>query len=163
MYHLNGEILHPFPGFVAVSGTFSLCGDGSSTFCGGFQDIFFLRWRFLLILWRFPGHFPLRRWFLHVLWRFWDIFPPRRHFLLILWRFPGHFPSSAAFSPGFAPKTRMFPYRHNIFSRNCGVFQDIFFLRRRFLLVLRRFPGHFPSAEMVSPRFRGEMRMFCCW
>jgi hypothetical protein len=40
MYHLNGEILHPFPGFVAIFRTFPFCGGGFSTFCGGFQDIF---------------------------------------------------------------------------------------------------------------------------
>jgi hypothetical protein len=66
MYHLNGEILHPFPGFVAVSWTFSFCDGGFSTFCGGFRDIFFLRRRFLLILWRFSGHFSLRGDFLRV-------------------------------------------------------------------------------------------------
>ncbi len=88
------------------------------------------------VLWCFPGHFFLRRWFLHV-----------------LWRFPGLFPSSAAFSPGFTPKTRMFLHRHNIFSRNCGVLRDILFLQWRFLHVLWRFPGHFSFAAMVSPRF----------
>jgi hypothetical protein len=30
------------PGFVALSGTFSFCGDGFSRFCGVFRDIFLL-------------------------------------------------------------------------------------------------------------------------
>ncbi len=39
------------------------------------------------------------------------------------------------------------------FSRNCGCFRDISPLRLWFLLVLRRFPGHFTSATVVSPDF----------
>jgi hypothetical protein len=44
MYHLNGEILHPFPGFVTVSGTFFsaemvpprfVAISGTFFFCGG--------------------------------------------------------------------------------------------------------------------------------
>ena len=62
----------------------------------------------------------------------------------------------------------------------CGVFRDIFPLRRWFLHVLWRFSGHFLSAvnvspgkyllsgtfsftEKVCPGFSAEMRMFCCW
>ena len=39
------------------------------------------------------------------------------------------------------------------FSRNCGCFRDISPLRPWFLPVLRRFPGHFTSAAVVSPDF----------
>ncbi len=69
--------------------------------------------------------------------------------------------SSVHFSPGITPKTKNFPYRRGHFSRNCGVFRDIFFCGgsfsmfcaqnqdvslppHNFLHVLWRFPGHFP-------------------
>ena len=45
------------PGCMAFLGIFFFRGGGLSRFCGVSQDIFLLlRW-FVLVLWRFPGHF----------------------------------------------------------------------------------------------------------
>ena len=87
------------PCFVALPGTFSSAAAVSPCFapktrmflhrrghfsrnCGVFRDILLPRWLFLLDLWRFPGHFLLRRQFLHVL--------PAK---------PGCFPTAPQFPP----------------------------------------------------------------
>ena len=91
MYHLNGEILHPFPGFVAVSGYFP----SAAAVSPGFEA---LSGTFSLLGGIFSRFYPQNK----------DVSPPPPHFLPELWRFSGHFLSAAAVSPRFVAFFRTF-------------------------------------------------------
>ena len=149
----------------------------SSMFCAQNQDVSPPPRPFLPELWRFPGHFPLRRQFLHVLRPKPGCFPIATSFPPCFVALFGTFFFAEVVSPCFTPKTRMFSHRHTISSMFYGVFQDIFFRGgsfsmfcaqnqdvslppHNFLHVLWRFPGHSSSAASVSPCFTPKTRMF---
>ena len=113
---------------------------------------FFLRQRFLHVLWRFPGHLPYRRTFSS---RFHpqnqDVSLPPHHFLPEKWRFSGHILPSKGLSPGKVAFFRTYPPLEGTFSRKCGVFQDISSPRRDFLPEMWRFSGHILPSKELSP------------
>ena len=97
-------------------------------------------------------------------------------FVLDLHCCPGHFLCGSVFSRIYS-KTRMFPFRHTIFSWNYGAFRDISLLRQRFLpdlpqnqdvslpshhfsLELWCFPGHFLPTVAFSPANVAFFRTF---
>ena len=63
----------------------------------------------------------------------------------------GCFPTATPFSPGKVVFFRTFPFHSGFFSRKCGVFQDISFLRKNFIPEMWRFSGHFLPLKELSP------------
>ena len=130
MYHLNGEILHPFPGFVAVPGHFSSAEMVPPRFVAVFRTFFFT-WSFpphfggemrMFCCWeRFPPRFVAfsGTFFLlgGIFSRFYpqnkDVSPPPPHFLPELWRSSGHSSSAVNVSPG----KYLFPGTFSLWSR----------------------------------------------
>ena len=104
---------------------------------------FFLRQRFLPVLWRFPGHFLLPH-----------------HFLLVLPSEQGCFPAATPFSPGKVVFFRTFLSHGGFFSRKCGVFRDISSPRGDFLLEKWRFSGHILPSKELSPGNEASFRTF---
>lgn len=110
-----------------------------------FSGIFFLEWRFVLVLWRFSGHFPSVAMVCPGIVLFSGTFPFRRGGLS--W-FYGAF-QDILLSRG-------------VLSRFCRPNKDVLLLPEDFLPELWGFSGYFLSGAAFCPGFAAKIRIFCC-